>query len=511
MFLIGLVLIVLVGSFVPQQQTSAQTKVDQFLVENANLNSFASHLGFPLTEVFVSPLFYVLLGSLFIALAACVIRRGRALILRTVRGHPRTPQYWGEWGSWAFHSSFFLLLIAVVWGKATGFDGFLSIVEGQTVTEARASYDVVPREGLLFDRGVWPFNEKHAGYQVRLDHFNVTYQPNGQSQDFVSSVTVLSNGAAVDTKDIRVNDFLTHDGVEFYQRDFGWAPHLVVRNPQGQVVFDDPVEFFDPPTGSTTGDPKAAQIGALKVPGFDYTFPGQSKPVQLGALMTLYPDARTSTSLGPTGNVNGASTAFSPGGPQPRNPVLEMQLWVGDLGLSSGRAQNVNSLDTSNMQPYYANRATVPVALGNSIQLPLKGNSCSDAAAGGCFTITFSNLPMYSLFEVKKDSGVPLVYASFFMVMGGLLTKLYLRPVSEARQRRRRAGGDDDRGGAAQRPPGDDGEAAGSDAVEPERELAGVGAGGGARAPSKPALRDTGSGGRGGSGSSTSSTSSGGE
>ena len=220
--------------------------------------------------------------------------------------------------------------------------------------------------------------------------------------------------------------------------------------------------MLDPPTGTTSGDPKGQQTGVLKVPGLDYTFPGQKTPVQLGAMMVLYPDARTSTSLGPTGTVNGASTSFAPGGPEARNPVLEMQLWVGDLGLSSGQAQNVNALNTVGMEPYYSNRATTPIALGEHIQLPLRGSSCQDPVAGGCFTITFASLPHYSVFEVKRDTGVPLVYASFFLVMAGLLTKLYIRPVLEARRRRRRIVL-----GPFQ-PPGEAGDTAGAEVAEEE-------------------------------------------
>ena len=125
--LIGVLGIVLIGTFVPQQFTSAQQKVTQFLADHSALNDLATHFGLPLTSVFVSPLFYVLLGSIYIALLSCVLTRGRALVIRTVRRYPRTPQYWGEWGSWLFHTSFFLLLIALVWGKASGFDGIMTI------------------------------------------------------------------------------------------------------------------------------------------------------------------------------------------------------------------------------------------------------------------------------------------------------------------------------------------------------------------------------------------------
>jgi cytochrome c biogenesis protein ResB len=149
-FLIGILLIVLIGTFVPQEFTSASQKVSDFLAAHQNLNDLASHLGLPLTSVFVSPLFYGLLASLYIALLSCVVTRGRALVVRTLRRYPRTPQYWGEWGSWLFHTSFFLLVVAVVWGKATGFDGIMTITEGQRVAETRASYDTL-QEGMLFD------------------------------------------------------------------------------------------------------------------------------------------------------------------------------------------------------------------------------------------------------------------------------------------------------------------------------------------------------------------------
>jgi len=107
--LLGILVIVLIGSFVPQQNTSDPTKVEAFLTSWPNLNVLFADLQLPLTQVFVSPVFYVLLGLLYISLGWCVIRRARALIMRTLRGYKRTPQYWGEWGSWLFHSSFFLL------------------------------------------------------------------------------------------------------------------------------------------------------------------------------------------------------------------------------------------------------------------------------------------------------------------------------------------------------------------------------------------------------------------
>lgn len=418
-FLAVVAVIVLIGSLVPQQDTSAQAKVDAFRAEHPNLDALATHLGLPLTQVFVSPLFLGVLASLYIALGACVLRRLRALLARTLRGYPRTPQFWGEWGSWTFHASFFLLLVAVLYGKSTGFEGIMTITEGQTVSETPSGFDTL-RQGILFDG-------RHAGFGVRLDRFRASYQPNGQPADFVSRVAVMDHGRQVLTKDIRVNDFLSYDGVDFYQQDYGFAPHLVVRNPAGQVVYDDSVQLF--------GQNKAQQRGVLKVPDFDYTIPGARRPVQIGAQLTLFPDARSVARLGTDGSVLG--TTAGPGGEEARNPVLLLQLYVGDLGLSSGAAQSVYALDTAHMAPYFADARPVPLALGQSLQLPLVGNDCSDPVRGGCFTIRFAGLPQYSLFHVKRDAGVPFVYATFGLIMTGLLAKLYLRPLLEIRQRRR--------------------------------------------------------------------------
>jgi cytochrome c biogenesis protein ResB len=433
-FLIGVILIVLIGSFVPQQDTSAQGKVDQFLTDHQNLNGLASHAGLPLTQVFVAPLFFVLLGSLYLALGACVIRRGRALLMRTVRRHPRTPQYWGEWGSWLFHTSFFLLLVAVVWGKATGFQGIITVTEGRRVAEARAAYDTL-QEGLLF-------NGQHSGYQVQLNKFTATYQPSGAANDYVSNVTVFDNGKPVMTKDIRVNDFLGYQDVDFYQQDYGWAPQIVVRNPAGQVVYDGTIDFF--------GAQKNVQTGILKVPDFNYTIPGAQQPVQLGARMAVFPDARTITQLNKDGSSATGQTNFGPGGEQARNPVLQVQLWVGDLGLDKGRPQNVNELDTSGMSPYLVDAAQndvpFPISLHESKQLVMPG---ADAAHPATFTVTFESLKQYSLFMVKKDNGVPLVYATFLLIMTGLMIKLYLKPALDRRFRQRRA----NRRSALQLPP----------------------------------------------------------
>jgi cytochrome c biogenesis protein len=421
--LLGILVIVLIGSFVPQQNTSDPGKVEAFLTAWPNLNVLFADLQLPLTQVFVSPVFYALLILLYISLGWCVIRRGKALIMRTVRGYKRTPQYWGEWGSWLFHSSFFLLLIAVVWGKATGYQGLVTVTQGQSFTNTPSGYDTL-QQGLLFHGNYAPFT-------IRLNSFEATYASNGEASNYVSNVSVFDRGKEVETKNILVNDFLSVDNVNVYQQDYGWAPTIVVKNPQGQTVYDSSIQFFD--DADNIGD-KALADGVLKVPDFDYTITGATQAVQLGAKMTFFPDATLIPSVSTNGAIDPTATTYGPGGVEPRNPVIEMQLYVGNLGLNTGAAQNVNQLNTADMSPYYTDAQVIPIAMGQTLPLPIdtKNGKTVD------FSISFPSVTQYSLFQVNDDQGVLLVYTSFILIMTGLLTKLYLRPLLERLQRRRR-------------------------------------------------------------------------
>jgi cytochrome c biogenesis protein len=417
-FLVGVAAVAVVGSFVPQAHTSAAQKVDEFLGTNPHLNQLFASVGFPLTEVFVSPLFYVLIGSLFLSLLACVVRRGRALVTRTLRGHPRTPQFWGEWGSWLFHTSFFLLVVAAILGKATGFQGLVAITEGQRFTEARAGYDDL-QEGVLF-------SGRHSNAQFQLNHFSVSYASNGQANDFVSSVTVYDHGRSVTTKDVRVNDFLGYGDVAMYQQDYGWAPHILVRNPSGTVIYDSTVQLF--------GDNRSVQTGVFKAPDLGYKLPGFTGPTQMGGRLALFPDAHTMPHVNPDGTVDPNQTSYAPGGFEARNPVLMAQLFIGDLGLDGGTPQNVNALNTGRMMPVPSSAKPVPLALGDELSIPVPGANGTVSH----FTISFSELRQYSLFQIKRDNGVGLVYVSFALLLAGLLTKLYVKPLLEKRQRQGR-------------------------------------------------------------------------
>src|SRR5919106_984326 len=160
-----------------------------------------------------------------------------------------------EVGSLLFHWSFFLLLVGVAYGKGLGFTGVATVTEGETWTEAHASYDSPPREGRFFRTSM------HTGFQLRVRDFGVSYRENGLPREFVSRVDVLDDGRQVGTEEIRVNDPLTFRGVKVYQSGYGWAPVIEVRQ-EGRLLASGPVVFV-------TDDPRDQRVpwrGVVKLP-----------------------------------------------------------------------------------------------------------------------------------------------------------------------------------------------------------------------------------------------------
>lgn len=83
----------------------------------------------------------------------------------------------------------------------------------------------------------------------------------GRASDFTTDLAVYQDGREIARKTIRVNDPLSVAGYTFHQNGFGPAPHLLLRDSAGRVLWDAPV----PMTDSVAGLPYAT----LGVPGRD--------------------------------------------------------------------------------------------------------------------------------------------------------------------------------------------------------------------------------------------------
>lgn len=371
----------IIATLLPQKALQPQ-KASDFIQAHQVVGPLYDQLG--LFSVYESWFFIVPLVLMYVSLGNCVLTRSRALYRRWRRGLPKGPQFIGEAGSLVFHLSFFVLLLGVIFNLAAGFTAYVNIIEGDSVVDARSSYDQI-EEGALFSP------QQHKGFEVKVDSFHARYYDNGKPSDFVTRATVIDGGHVIKTQDIRVNQYLAYKDIKFYQASYGWAPVVQVFDPSGKRVFDAPVIFF--------GDPNFAH-GVLKVPSAGP--PGE----QLGARMFFAPDLRDA------GNSATAGTANL------RNPGISFAFFKGDL--HANRTANVYDIDVSSMKQIW----TGGLLAGQSADLP------------GGFRVSFPRVMQYTTLQVTDAPGLPIIWASFVLMLGGLVVRLYLRPVMEWRAAR---------------------------------------------------------------------------
>jgi cytochrome c biogenesis protein len=116
---------------------------------------------------------------------------------------------WTRLGVPVVHLSIVLILAGALIGSFFGFDGFVNIPEGESVSyiRLRNSNDTLS-----------------LGFEVRCDDFDVSFYDSGSPKEFRSSLVVLENGREVIKKDIIVNDPLRYKGINFYQSSYGTRP-----------------------------------------------------------------------------------------------------------------------------------------------------------------------------------------------------------------------------------------------------------------------------------------------
>jgi len=116
---------------------------------------------------------------------------------------------WSRFGVYTVHLSVVLLLIGGLIGSIFGFDGWVNIPEGESVSQIRLR----SQERVL-----------QLDFEIRCDDFDVSFYDTGAPKEFRSSLTILEQGREVVKKDIIVNDPLRYKGVNMYQSSYGQIP-----------------------------------------------------------------------------------------------------------------------------------------------------------------------------------------------------------------------------------------------------------------------------------------------
>ncbi|MBN9239590.1 MAG: cytochrome C biogenesis protein [Micrococcales bacterium 70-64] len=299
--------------------------------------------------------------------------------------------YLRETGNLVFHVALIGILLTVAIGGGFTYTGQRVVVEGQTFVNTRSAYDSFTPGRFFSDSQLEP-------YSLTLNAFSVTYVEDNPSTlgfitDYTASVSTQEQNATQSVRSkVRVNEPLTIDSTQVYLLGNGYAPEIVVKNPAGDVVFTDTIPFLPQ-------DANLTSLGVIKVP--------DGLAEQVGMIGFFYPTKAAS-----------ASGAFASIYPDLQNPVLTLNVYTGDLGLSNGDPKSVYALDTSKMTQI-AGRGTTTSAIeirpGESALLP-----------DGLGSVEFLNTKRFASFDISHDptKGFMLFFA--ITVIAGLAAAFFV-------------------------------------------------------------------------------------
>jgi cytochrome c biogenesis protein len=416
------------GTFIPQRGLDP-VKVDNFLTAHPHLGPLMDKLS--LFDVFAAPWFAAIYLLLFISLVGCLIPRIRLHAKALRRRPPNAPRhllrmsastqwetgesptevagrvrehlrrhrwradlrtepdgvvtvaaekgYLRETGNLIFHVSLVVLLVGIAMGGLFGYKGTVLVTKGAGFANGREAYDVFQPARLFSDSQLSPFS-------FTLDHFSAQYL-GGEPTNFNAYINYKSSPTAAATPyDIKVNHPLDVRGAKVFLVGHGYALHLRITNSKGQVDYDGDTPFLPDNTQfASHGVVKVSRVGA-----------GAG---QLGLTGFFYPTAALST------------TGLVSADPAPKNPVLVLAAWKGNLGLDSGVPQSDYSLDVSKLKQIN----TEKMQPGDSRKL-------KDGA-----TVTFVGVDQWATFQVAHEPGKTTVLIAAVLIIAGLLGSLRVR------------------------------------------------------------------------------------
>ncbi len=301
-----------------------------------------------------------------------------------------------EAGNLLFHLAVLVVLVGFAGGSLFGFKGGVIVVTGNSFADSLSQYDDFRPGGLFQPDDLAPFD-------FTVTDFDVTFITEGRETGMAHKFSAgldyrTSPTAALRHTRISVNHPLTIDGTKVYLVSHGYAPHITVRDGNGDIAYSGPVVFL--PEDSTF-----RSFGVVKVPDAA----GPSGRTQLGFEGEFYPTYAFTDATGPF-------SAF----PDAKNPALSLLAYRGDLGLDDGVPQSVYALDKDKL-------SAIRKADGKPFRLDLMLNQ-TVTLPDGLGTVTFDGMSRFVKLQVSRSPGDWVALVGVVLALVGLLGSLFIRP-----------------------------------------------------------------------------------
>lgn len=357
-----------------------------------------------------------------VAEAAALLRRRRFRVRVADDGSWVAAErgYLREAGNLLFHFSVLVVLAGIAASKLLGFEGGVVIVQGSGFSNSLSQYDTFTSGALFKNSSLKPFS-------LQVNDFKVSYIASGREQGMAHEFKALVDyqaapGTPEKAASIEVNHPLTIDGTQVYLISYGYAPIITVRDAQNQVVFSGPTVFWPE-------DQNFQSFGVVKVPD---SRDATGKPLQLGLQGEFYPYYNVIDPTDPRSL-----------GPELQCPRLSMLVYSGDLGLNSGRPQNVYALDMKGLKPVKGAPAT-PLTTTETLcpKNPSPINTATSAKnlridpwlgqtvflPNNAGSVTFDGVKQFVKLQVSKAPYTWVALLGMCLALLGLLGSLFIRP-----------------------------------------------------------------------------------
>ncbi len=312
--------------------------------------------------------------------------------------------YLRETGNLIFHVALVFMLVGVGLGSWFGYQGTVLVIAGDGFANTLVSYDQFSRGRLVDPAGdLRPFS-------LTMEQFTASYQPNGEPADFRAKVAYASElDGPIRTAEIRVNHPLVIGSAKVYLIGHGYAPHFVLKNSDGGVVW----EGYQPctPRNAMFASTCTLKIGDTGLPATGPTH----EPQQLAFNGVFTPTTR----LDPAeGYVSTHPAANAPG--------LTLTGYVGNLHINEGVPQNVYSLDTRDMHQL---RLDGPIGKDRTAQVLALNNPGQRTVTGlpGGMSLEADGVREFATFQTKSDPFKGWVLAAAVAIIAGLLVSMRVR------------------------------------------------------------------------------------